>query len=52
MVSVIKKPTSVADDVVKTPTMLGKNSALPVDLEDPKRFEVTVGRIRSLMDTG
>jgi hypothetical protein len=52
LVSVIKKPTSVVEDVEKTPTMLGKNSALPVDLEDPKRFEVTVGRIRSLMDTG
>ena len=52
MVSVIKKPTFAAGVVGKTPTMLGKNSALPVDLEDPRGFEVTVGRIRNLMDTG
>jgi hypothetical protein len=47
LVSVIKKPTSVADDVVKTPTMLGKNSALPVDLEDLQKLKDTIGRIRS-----
>lgn len=52
MVSVIKKPTSVVEDVGKTPTMLGKNSALPVDLVDPQKLKDTIGRIRSLMDTG
>lgn len=52
MVSVIKKPISAVEDVVKIPTMLGRNSALPVDLVDPKEFAVITGRIRKLMDTG
>jgi len=52
LVSVIKKPTSVVEDVGKTPTMLGKNSALPVDLEDLQKLKDIIGRIRSLMDTG
>lgn len=52
MVSAIKKPTSDAEDVEKIPTTPGKNSALPVDLEDPRGSEVITGRIRRSMDIG
>jgi hypothetical protein len=52
LVSVTKKPTFAVEDVVKIPSMLGRSSALPVDLEDPKESVVTAGRIRKLMVTG
>ncbi len=50
MVNVIKKPTSVAEDVEKILTMPEKNTALPVDLEDQKGSEVTAGKIKKLQD--
>ena len=52
MVSVIKKPTSDAEDVEKIPIMPGKDSALLVDLEDPRESEVTNGRIKISMEIG
>lgn len=52
MVSVTKKPTYDAVDVVKTLTMPGKSTALPVDLEDPAGYALITGRTRSLMDIG
>ena len=52
MVSVTKKPIYDAVDVVRTLTMPGKSTALPVDLEDPAEYAVTTGKTRRLMDTG
>ena len=52
MVSVIRKPTSDVEGVEKILSTPGKNSALPVDLEDPRGSGVTVGRIRKSMDIG
>ena len=52
MVSVTKKPTYDAVGVVKTLTMPGRGTALPVDLEDPAEYALTTGRTRNSMDTG
>ncbi len=52
MVSVIRKPTYGVVGAVKTLTMPGKSTALPVDLEDLAEYALTVGRTRNLMDIG
>ena len=52
MVSVIKRPTSDVEDVVKIHTMQEKNTAQHVGLEDPAKYEGITGRIRKLQDTG
>jgi len=52
LVSVIKKLTSDAEDVVKTHTTQGKNTAQHVVLEDPAEYESIAGRIKKLQDTG
>jgi len=52
LVSVIKRPTLGAGDVVKTHITQEKNTAQHVALEDPAEYEGTAGRIRKLQGTG
>ena len=52
MVSVTKKLIYAVGVVEKTLTMRVKSTALPVDLEDLLRSELTTGRTRNLMVTG
>lgn len=52
MVNVIKKPTFGVEGVVKILTMPEKDIVQLVDLEDPRGFAPTAGRIKRLMDIG
>jgi hypothetical protein len=52
LVSVIKRPTLDAEDVVKIPIMQGKNTAQHAVSVDQLRSEPTAGRIKNLMDIG
>jgi len=48
LVSVTKRPISVAGVVEKTHTMHVKSTAQPVGSEDLQRSELTTGRIKNL----
>ena len=52
MVNVTKKPIFAVEDVGKTHTMPGSDSALRVDSEDLRGSAATIGRTRRSMAIG